>query len=466
MKKPNRRRKPKRKRPAHGRQEVQKLNKAVREGYVDQGSHLGHQDDLGWSDSLKPQSAQRRQKRRPQQRRGNNPRGNNSRGNSSPGNVADNTASRWGVVVGLSSGSCQVDDDGQLLRCQLPSRLARDQQQAVAIGDEVLLERQGKNSLRVRDVLPRRTILSRPDPHNAHRERVIAANIDVVVLVVSLVDPPLRPALVDRYLIAVERSGAEAFLCVNKVDLVEDEEALADEFAVLEPYRPLVRRVIPCSTVSGEGLPELRQALERQTAVFVGHSGVGKSSLINALSPNLKLRTGQVSHAHGKGRHTTSRSNLFHLGHGIRLIDTPGIREFGLWRLSPAELATYFPDFDEAAEDCRFGDCTHTHEPECAVRVAVEEGVVSPDRFDTYQRILESLAEERAQASNRRGSSGGRRGRGRPEDDDQDQREEAAAENPEQPKRSRRRRPPRRSGGGGSRKARSEAPPAESAEDA
>ena len=250
--------------------------------------------------------------------------------------------------------------------------------------------------IRVAEVLPRRSVLERPDPQNPRRRRVIAANIDTAVLVVSLTRPPLRPGLVDRYLITIDRGGVEAVLVVNKVDLMPNADERAAEMQCLEPYRPMVQRILPCSTKTGEGIDELARTLERQTAVFVGHSGVGKSSLLNALAPDLDQRTAPVSAGAGTGRHTTTRSNLFHLGRGIRLIDTPGIRELALWHLEPAELGAFFPDFAEASQGCRFADCTHTHEPHCGVRAAVASGELSTARFETYQRILDSLLEERS----------------------------------------------------------------------
>jgi ribosome biogenesis GTPase len=408
MKKPSRRRKPKRSRPEHDRQGKQRLNKAVRESYPAEGGSSGDSAVPSWSESLEDSlesPIQNRRSQGPKQGHGKSPSsasdgvpgddvpGVDVPGVDVPGDGSDSATKRWGVVVGLASGLCEVEDSGQILSCTLPSRLARAQKEAITIGDEVLISCQGE-TCRVREILPRRTVLSRPDPHNPRRERVIAANMDVAVLVVSLDDPPLRPALVDRYLIAIERSGAEAILCVNKIDLIKDPDELAEELESLETYRSLVRALLLCSTKTGHGIDELRQQLKNQTAVFVGHSGVGKSSLVNALAPDLNVRTGAVSQSSGTGRHTTTRSNLFDLGLGIRLIDTPGVREFGLWRLTPQELLSYFPDFDAAATRCHFSDCTHTHEPHCGVRVAVIEGKISGARFETYQRILVSLTEE------------------------------------------------------------------------
>ncbi len=299
-----------------------------------------------------------------------------------------------GTVVAISSGACRVEVADRELDCVLPSEVARDQQAAVAVGDEVVLSAHGDGAHRLSGVLPRRTCLSRPDPRNPHRERVIAANIDVVVHVASVVEPPLRPALIDRYVIAIERSGAEAAICVNKMDLLEDARLQRRELRRLTPYAELGLTILPCSAKTGAGLDALRTHLAGRTAVLTGHSGVGKSSLLNALGSRSLTATGHVRQRFGTGRHTTSRSHLYRLAGGIRIIDTPGIREFGLWRMSAGELRGFFSDFGDHAGGCRFTDCSHSHEPDCAVRAAADGGGLAAARYATYLRILRSLDEE------------------------------------------------------------------------
>ncbi len=303
-----------------------------------------------------------------------------------------------GRVVAISSGACRIESEGTSPRrganaiqvdCVLPSDLARDQRVAVAVGDQVVFAPHGKTH-RVRRVLERRTTLSRPDPHNPRLERVIAANIDVAVHVASVVEPPLRPALIDRYLIAIDRGGAEAVVCVNKIDLLADGAERHHELERLDAYRQLALEILPTSAVTGEGLDALKALLAGKTAVFVGHSGVGKSSILNALDPDTGAATAGVG-GRGKGRHTTTRSSLYRLAGDIRVIDTPGIREFGLWQLTHEELRAYFPDIERHAAGCRFNNCSHSHEPDCAVHEAVESGEVTKTRFDTYLRILASL---------------------------------------------------------------------------
>lgn len=304
---------------------------------------------------------------------------------------ADET--REGRVVELWSAGCRVRSEGLELDCTLPSQLAAGQQSSLAVGDRVRFaaaEGEHKYAGRVLEVLPRSTRLARPDPLLKHLERVVAANIDVVVQISSVIKPDFRPALIDRYLIAIEQGGAEPILCVNKIDLL-DEQGLLDLEEELSPYRALGLTIVLCSAKCQKGLDSLREMLAGKTVVFVGHSGVGKSSLLNALAPVAAARTGEVSQAWNKGRHTTTRASLYELPDGLAIIDTPGIREFGLLDLDAEGLRFYFPDLQEKAEGCHFNDCSHSHEPACAVRDAAEDDDVLAARYMTYLRLLESL---------------------------------------------------------------------------
>jgi ribosome biogenesis GTPase len=238
---------------------------------------------------------------------------------------------------------------------------------------------------RVVRVLPRKTLLSRPDPSNPHLELPIVANVDLVIVVVSVKSPPLHPRLIDRYLIAIERGGAQAVLCVNKIDLLSVDERKC-EFLKLEPYADIDVPLIGCSVETGEGVEEVRELLRGKLCAFVGHSGVGKSSLLNALSPGLAQLTGNVSEGYGRGRHTTTWSSLHDLGDGTRVIDTPGIRSLGLKELSVEELKWHFPEFENLK--CKFSDCSHIHEPACGVQDAVQRRDISQARYETYRRLL------------------------------------------------------------------------------
>ncbi|HEX9161801.1 MAG TPA: ribosome small subunit-dependent GTPase A [Thermoanaerobaculia bacterium] len=295
---------------------------------------------------------------------------------------------RGAVVISVASGRCRVFRDGVEIECLVSPDIAIEQQSKLAVGDRVLLSDDG-GAWKVTDVLPRRSVLARPDPLHAHRQRVIAANIDVVIHVVSVKAPPLRPRLIDRFLIAIGRGGAQPVLCVNKIDLL-DAEPRATELARLDTYRELGVPVIPCSAKTGEGLDALRNEVQGKTSALVGHSGVGKSTILNALDSRLQLATRDVQ-KRGTGRHTTTSSTLFDFGDGTYLIDTPGIREFGLWDLDRSSLRDYFPEFAEPAEWCRFNDCVHVHEPGCEVKERVERGEINRARYDTYVRLYNDL---------------------------------------------------------------------------
>ncbi|HVE70761.1 MAG TPA: ribosome small subunit-dependent GTPase A [Thermoanaerobaculia bacterium] len=294
------------------------------------------------------------------------------------------------IVMSVASARCRVFRDGLELDAMVPPAMAAQQKSVLAVGDRVILSDEG-GLVRVQSVLPRQTVLARPDPLHAHRQRLIAANVDVVIHVVSLKAPVLRPRLIDRYLIAIQRGGAKPVLCVNKVDLLTPAE-LDRELEKLEPYLGLGVPIIGCSTKTGEGLERLRGEVEGKLAALVGHSGVGKSSILNALDESLQLATNTLHRKRATGRHTTSASTLYDFGDGTYLIDTPGIREFGLWDLDRDTLRDYFPELTEPSELCRFTDCTHVHEPHCEVKERVERGEINAARYETYARLWNDLA--------------------------------------------------------------------------
>jgi ribosome biogenesis GTPase len=269
--------------------------------------------------------------------------------------------------------------------CRVDDALVDGKSSILAPGDHVFVESDERGPV-VRAVRPRRNKLSRPAIER-DREQVFAANIDRAVIVASVARPAFNPGLIDRYLVAAQAGGVEPIICINKSDLCEAEL----EGAAI--YRDLGLAVVTTSCTLGEGLPNLRELLAGKTSVLVGHSGVGKSSLVNALDPNLTVYTQEISDSTNKGRHTTSASRLYELTGGIRIIDTPGVKQLGLWGVSPAELNYYFHEIAAISGQCRFRDCTHTHEPKCAVRDAVDAGEIARPRFDSYLRIRASLHE-------------------------------------------------------------------------
>jgi ribosome biogenesis GTPase len=287
-----------------------------------------------------------------------------------------------GLVVSPYGVLAFVLADGEERLCKVDDALVDGKTSVLAPGDEVHVEA-AEDDWMVRAVRTRTSRLSRPAV-GRKREQTIAANVDVLVIVASAAQPSFKPGLVDRYLIAAEVGGVQPVICVNKIDLVESEPEEAGA------YRQLGVEVVGTSCESGAGLDALREQLTGKLAVFAGHSGVGKSSLINQLNPDLELDTQEISESTNKGRHTTTASRLYALPGGTRLIDTPGIKQLGLWGVSPEELDYYFPEMQEVATGCRFRDCTHVHEPHCAVKDAVQDGTITRLRYDSYVRIRES----------------------------------------------------------------------------
>jgi len=296
-----------------------------------------------------------------------------------------------GVVIAHSKKWAFVLYEDKEIRCRISDYLQEGDSTILAAGDRVLVAAASGDEAEpiVAAIAPRHTRLSRLAIEHSHvSEQVIAANVDVLVVVATTVKPAFKQGLVDRYLIAAEVGGVEPLLCMNKSDLVEQ------SLPVIATYRELGFGVIETSCVTGKGIGELRSALEKKVSVFAGQSGVGKSTLLNALDPSLDIATREVSRSTEKGRHTTTVSRLYELPGDIRIIDTPGIRQLGLWEVSPEEVAYYFPEIAEEGGRCKFRDCTHTHEPGCVVLATVEAGGIDKRRYDSYLRIRRSIEEQ------------------------------------------------------------------------
>lgn len=278
------------------------------------------------------------------------------------------------------------DDKGELEA----STSARDG--AIAVGDRAVIERLAHGTVIVRALRTRSTRLSRPDPGDPRRERVIAANVDAAVIVVSVGEPAFKPAFVDRMLVAVPFGGVAPIVCVNKIDRLVDGVERTKLDATCATLRELEIPTVLASARDGTGIEELRALLSGKRCVFVGHSGVGKSSLFNALDPSSEQATGDVRASDGRGRHTTTRSCLREVWPGTELVDTPGVRQFGLWGFERASLAAYFREFE--GERCRFRDCSHTVEPGCGVREAVDAGRIAESRLAVYLRLRSEIASD------------------------------------------------------------------------
>ena len=294
-----------------------------------------------------------------------------------------------GVVLRDEGNAVIVDLAGEETPCVVRKSLRRKMPRggkAVVVGDIVTVEKSG-DGFAVIDVDPRRSQVSRRDPSQPRREQIVVSNIDTVVVVASAKRPELTPRLIDRFLVAAESREITAVIVVNKVDLdAENERA-----PMVDGYRALDYTVLETSATTGEGIDTLRASLKDHTSVLMGHSGVGKSALANALHPKLKLRTGDVHDQTGKGMHTTTTVSLLRLPWGGYVVDTPGIREFGLWDLEPRDITFCFREMADRVQSCRFNDCGHEHEPGCAVKAAVDSGEIMRWRYESYLKILETL---------------------------------------------------------------------------
>jgi ribosome biogenesis GTPase len=258
----------------------------------------------------------------------------------------------------------------------------------VTIGDQV----NWNEAAQIISVLPRRNQLARrsavPMPGAHAHEQLIAANVDQVVPVFAAASPRLAWPMLDRYLVSAESAEIPALVCITKLDLVEGRPEGEEIEAVAAEYRAIGYRVILTSTLTGRGMTELQAALQGRLSVFVGKSGVGKTSLLNAIEPGLGLRVQETSQVTGKGRHTTTHQEMFTLAHGGAIIDTPGVREFGLWDVDGNDLALFFPEMRPLVGTCKFGrDCRHDHEPGCSIRQAVNAGQISPYRYESYLKL-------------------------------------------------------------------------------
>ena len=269
--------------------------------------------------------------------------------------------------------------DGQRYNCalrRLLKTLKTDQRHVVAVGDEVQFRPDGEGGL-IERIEPRSGVLSRS---SRDRQHVLVANVEKMVIVASAAEPDLKPHLIDRFLVAAEQAQIDPVICINKVDLVEP--------GSLQPlvgvYSQMGYEVLQLSAVSGLNLPILRDTLQDCASVVVGQSGVGKSSLLNVVEPGLGLRIGSVSRETQKGRHTTTTARLIELSIGGFIVDTPGIRQFALWDVVREEVAGLFRDIRPFVGYCRFPDCTHTHEADCAVKASVADGRLDARRYESY----------------------------------------------------------------------------------
>jgi ribosome biogenesis GTPase len=290
---------------------------------------------------------------------------------------------REGIVIRSQGGHYYVQSGpGQIVDCAVRGRLkkARVRTDLVATGDRVCWRPMAEGLGVIEEVLPRKSALSRAVGPREGREQVLVANVDQVVMVFSVLNPPFDPLMLDRFLIACGAADLPAVIVANKIDLWPTE---GDREAV-ELYRRIGYEVLFTSALTGEGLEGLWKALAGRLSALTGPSGAGKSSLLNALWPELALEVGEVSEYHDKGKHTTAVAHLLNPEPGTYVADTPGLRQFQLWDVDPEQLEAFFPEMVPYLGQCRFTPCSHRMEPDCAVREAVERGKIAATRYRSY----------------------------------------------------------------------------------
>jgi len=283
-------------------------------------------------------------------------------------------------------------DDGNTVNCKMRGVLRLKGLRCtnpVAVGDIVQVEDKGGDAPVVGAIEPRRNYIIRRASNLSKEFQIIAANLDQAVLVVTLFNPETSTTFIDRFLATAEAYQVPAVLAFNKVDLLTTDELRQQLTDLKALYERIGYPVVAMSASSGEGTEQLREILSGKMSLLSGNSGVGKSSIINLLIPDAHVRVGDVSHTHHKGMHTTTFSELLDLPGGGALIDTPGVKAFGTIDFERAEVAHYFPEIFRISHNCRFNNCTHTHEPGCAVLDAVEQGDISRSRFISYMSILD-----------------------------------------------------------------------------
>ena len=319
------------------------------------------------------------------------------------GTVTKKTIGAYVVQVpGASSGA-----SGQMVTCAISNRLRKElvfpiadptsfrrrvmaveeigAVDPVAVGDRVIFTDSGDGGGMITEVLPRRSKLARQAAGAKPLEQVIVANLDQVVLVFAAAHPEPKWNLLDRYLVSAEASGIPPLICITKLDLLADDVELKAE---VENYRRIGYRAVLTSTVTGTGIDAFKAEVHGRMSAFIGKSGVGKTSLLNTIEPGLGLRVNEVSQSTDKGKHTTTHLEMFALQGGGQVVDTPGLREFGLWQVTKTDIALFFPEMRPWVGTCQFGaDCGHASEPGCAIKRAVSQGHISHRRYESFLKL-------------------------------------------------------------------------------
>lgn len=298
-----------------------------------------------------------------------------------------------GLVI-KNTGSWYVvhTDNGEDVNCKIKGNFRLKgirTTNPVAVGDRVTISVNPDGNAFITAIQPRKNYIIRRASNLSKESHIIAANLDCAFLVVTLAHPVTSTTFIDRFLATAEAYRVPAVLLINKVDLLTDDDDKEYCEAVASLYRTIGYDVLEISALTGEGMTELRERLKDKISLFSGNSGVGKSTIINALLPDLELRTGSISDMHDTGMHTTTFSEMFPLHEGGWIIDTPGIKGFGTIDFDKHEIAHFFPEIFKISAECKYGDCTHTHEPGCAVLKALDQHYISQSRYASYLSILD-----------------------------------------------------------------------------
>lgn len=298
-----------------------------------------------------------------------------------------------GRIIQTTGSWYQVLLDGKMVMARLKGKFKLDELDTtnpIAVGDFVTLEKTVNNEYIINEIHPRHNYIVRQSPRNKHQRHIIASNVDQALLIVTIAQPRTSLGFIDRFIAAAESFHIPVKIVLNKTDLIrEKEQEQADYLKAV--YNQLGYTVIEASTVTGQGIDVIRETLRDKTTLVAGHSGVGKSTIVNAINAELNLKTGKISEKWGKGMHTTTFATMFEIMPDSFIIDTPGIKEFMLLQVEPEEVSGYFTDIKQYAEGCQFNNCLHRNEPNCAVKEAVENAKIAPTRYENYLNIIDNI---------------------------------------------------------------------------
>lgn len=300
-----------------------------------------------------------------------------------------------GRVIQSTGKWYKVVDNDEIIECRLPGKFRLDSKEVtnpVAVGDTVTLEIEEDGTGTIKEIKERKNYVPRQATHGRRGEQILVSNIDRAWVVQSIKQPKLKTGFIDRFLVTCEAYEVPAGIIINKRDLANHKNRRMIE-DLINLYIGLGYKILATSIHDNDSIQNLSDQMKDQTSVFIGPSGVGKTSLLNAIDPNLSLRVNEISTYSNKGKHTTTFAKLVSLTSGGYIVDTPGIREFGIVNIDESELSLYFPEMKEPSEHCKYYNCTHFHEPKCGVIEAFEEGKISPERYNSYLNILETLSD-------------------------------------------------------------------------